>query len=119
MLKSFFNQFGKKEDPLADYSAVLTDMHSHLIPGIDDGASTTVLGSSGSIVSYSLDDAYNDGSNIAVDTGAVAFGGASDGAINIIEVTLAGAGTGNMIDIQNDTTGTAGFDIEGTDDSWF
>jgi tyrosine-protein phosphatase YwqE len=40
MLKSFFKSFGKKEDLLADYSLVGTDMHSHLIPGIDDGAKT-------------------------------------------------------------------------------
>jgi tyrosine-protein phosphatase YwqE len=30
--------FAKKEPPLPDYSGLLTDMHSHLIPGIDDGA---------------------------------------------------------------------------------
>jgi len=40
MLKSFFKRFGPKEDPLKDYSALHTDMHSHLIPGIDDGAKT-------------------------------------------------------------------------------
>jgi protein-tyrosine phosphatase len=38
MLKSIFNLFGTKEPPLAGYSRLLTDMHSHLIPGIDDGA---------------------------------------------------------------------------------
>jgi hypothetical protein len=81
-------------------------------------ATTTILGGGGSLVNYSLDDAYDDGSNIAVDTAAVALLGASDGSINILEVTLAGAGTGNMIDIQNNTTGSAGYDIIGTDDSW-
>lgn len=34
----FFDLFRKKEPPLADYSELVTDMHSHLIPGIDDGA---------------------------------------------------------------------------------
>ncbi len=38
------NIFGKKEDlnypALADYSSVTVDMHSHLIPGIDDGSKT-------------------------------------------------------------------------------
>ncbi len=40
MLKSLFGGFGKKEEPLADFSFLGTDMHSHLIPGIDDGAKT-------------------------------------------------------------------------------
>src|SRR5688572_7592256 len=40
MLKSFFNAFKKKEEPLPGYNALVTDMHSHLIPGIDDGAKT-------------------------------------------------------------------------------
>ena len=35
------NIFGKKESAVRiDYSEVITDMHSHLIPGIDDGAQT-------------------------------------------------------------------------------
>lgn len=34
---SFFKQFSKKK---VDFSALVTDMHSHLIPGIDDGAKT-------------------------------------------------------------------------------
>jgi tyrosine-protein phosphatase YwqE len=38
MLKSIFNIFRKKEAPLPDYSGLGTDMHSHLIPGVDDGA---------------------------------------------------------------------------------
>jgi protein-tyrosine phosphatase len=40
MFKSLFSSFRKKEDPLPDYSMIGTDMHSHLIPGIDDGAKT-------------------------------------------------------------------------------
>ena len=40
MLKSLFNAFRKKEDPLAGYGDLGVDMHSHLIPGIDDGAKT-------------------------------------------------------------------------------
>lgn len=36
---SFFNIFKKQPDS-ADYSAIGADMHSHLIPGIDDGAKT-------------------------------------------------------------------------------
>jgi protein-tyrosine phosphatase len=38
MIKSLFQSFRKKEESLADYSGVGIDMHSHLIPGIDDGA---------------------------------------------------------------------------------
>lgn len=34
---SFFKNFGK---PSLDFSVLSTDMHSHLIPGIDDGAKT-------------------------------------------------------------------------------
>jgi tyrosine-protein phosphatase YwqE len=40
MIKSFFDVFKKKQEPLADYSSLGIDMHSHLIPGIDDGAKT-------------------------------------------------------------------------------
>ncbi|OFX17732.1 MAG: hypothetical protein A2033_04245 [Bacteroidetes bacterium GWA2_31_9] len=38
---SIFNIFkSKKPDPLPDYSFLGTDMHSHLVPGIDDGSKT-------------------------------------------------------------------------------
>lgn len=38
---SFFSKlFSKPQQQLADYSAFKADMHSHLIPGIDDGAPT-------------------------------------------------------------------------------
>ena len=43
MLKSFFNLFtSKKEEALieTDFTSIGADMHSHLIPGIDDGAKT-------------------------------------------------------------------------------
>lgn len=40
MFKSIFGAFKKKEEPLPDFSFLGTDMHSHLIPGIDDGAKT-------------------------------------------------------------------------------
>ena len=40
MLNSIRNLFSKKDDGLGpiDFSSLGTDMHSHLIPGIDDGA---------------------------------------------------------------------------------
>jgi protein-tyrosine phosphatase len=37
---SFKNLFSSSKTVLADFSGVKTDMHSHLIPGIDDGAKT-------------------------------------------------------------------------------
>ncbi len=43
MMKSFFNIFSsgkEKQVGVADFSNLMTDMHSHLIPGIDDGAKT-------------------------------------------------------------------------------
>ncbi len=43
MFKSFFNKFSSKkesENILPDFSYLHADMHSHLIPGIDDGAKT-------------------------------------------------------------------------------
>lgn len=42
MFKSIRNIFGKKEEEQFedDLSSLQTDMHSHLIPGIDDGAAT-------------------------------------------------------------------------------
>ena len=37
MLKWFFKKVEKKND-LIDFSIIKTDIHSHLIPGIDDGS---------------------------------------------------------------------------------
>ncbi len=35
-----FSFFKRKENTAANFLEVKTDMHSHLIPGIDDGAKT-------------------------------------------------------------------------------
>lgn len=40
MFRSLFSKFSKSDLPPVDFSLVKTDMHSHLIPGIDDGAKT-------------------------------------------------------------------------------
>lgn len=40
MFKSLFSKFSKTDSAPVDFSTVKTDMHSHLIPGIDDGAKT-------------------------------------------------------------------------------
>ena len=64
-----------------------------------------------------LNSAYDNGNEITVDSGAVTLNGSH--ATNVLlDLNYAGSGTGNMIDIQNDTTGSAGKDIEGTDDTW-
>ena len=39
MLKSLFSKFQSKPQAI-DFSSLVTDMHSHLLPGIDDGAKT-------------------------------------------------------------------------------
>ena len=83
-----------------------------------NATTTSILGGGGSLVNYSLNDAYDDGSDLVVDAAAVSLSGSSDGAINMLEITLAGAGTGNMIDIENSTTGSAGSDIIGTGNTW-
>lgn len=40
VFKSLSNLFSKRDKTPVDFSSVITDMHSHLIPGIDDGAKT-------------------------------------------------------------------------------
>jgi protein-tyrosine phosphatase len=40
MFKSLFGKFSKTDSTFVDFSEIKTDMHSHLIPGIDDGAKT-------------------------------------------------------------------------------
>ena len=82
-----------------------------------DGTSATTLGSAGALANFSLNDAYDDGPVMTVDGDAVRLN-ASHATNNALELRLTGAGTGNMIDIQNDSTGTDGFDIQGTDNLW-
>lgn len=83
----------------------------------NDGVSATTLGSAGGVVNFGLNDAYDDGTAITVDAAAVRLNG-SHATNNVFEIVYTGAGTGNMIDIQNDSTGTDGFDIQGTDNTW-
>jgi len=83
----------------------------------DDGASATALGSSGVVSSFGLNDAYDDGTSITVDGGAVTLNGSH--ATNVLlDLNYSGVGTGNMIDIQNGSSGSQGYDIIGTDDTW-
>jgi len=78
-----------------------------------DGSSTSILGTAGSMVNYSLDDAYNDGTEMTVDGAAVTLTG-THATNNTISVT--GSGTGNLIDLTN--TGS-GKDIDGTSSTWY
>src|SRR3990167_2488972 len=82
-----------------------------------DGSTATTLGSAGGLVNFSLNDAYDDGNSITVDGSAVQLNG-SHATNNVFAITYTGSGTGNMIDIQNDSTGTDGSDIIGTDNTW-
>ena len=82
-----------------------------------DGSNATILGASGSAANIGLDDAYDDGNSITVDSSAVIFAG-THATNNVFELSSTGSTTGNVIDIQNNSSGSAGKDIEGTDDSW-
>jgi len=66
----------------------------------DSGSTTTVLGSSGSVVSFTLDDAYDDGSTITVDAGSVTL--SANIANPAMQITQSGAGA----------------DITGTSSTW-
>ncbi len=81
------------------------------------GSSWSSIGG-GTSSDVSLDDAYQDGANITVNGEAITMTGthATNG---ILELRLTGSGTGNMIDIENSTTGSAGYDIIGTGDLWY
>ena len=71
-----------------------------------------VGGGGGSLSNFSMDDAYNDGSVIAVDSGAVDFAGVH--ATNNTVIVRA-TGSGNAIDIVNSGTGK---DIDGQGSTW-
>lgn len=110
---------------VADLTAVPTDTDSNRagfcvvngVPKYWNGSAWVSF--SGSSAVGSLDNAYDDGSTVSVDTNAIQFAGATGiGAKNVLELRMTGAGTGNMLDIQNDSSGSMGYDIIGTDDSW-
>jgi len=75
------------------------------------GASS-ILGTAGSVANFSLNDAYDDGTELTVDGAAVTFTGTH--ATNNV-VAISGSGSGNLIDITN--TGS-GADIDGTSSTW-
>ena len=84
---------------------------------INEGSSSSadfnaVSGGGGSISNFSLDDAYNDGANIAVDAGAVTFTGTHT-SNNVSAIT--GNTSASLIDL---TQAGAGKDIDGTSSTW-
>ena len=119
-LKSGILRFGatKSSNPLTNDSTgagIYINSSNQLIYW--DKSTATTLGSAGSLSNFSLNDAYDDGSTITVDAGAITLAG-SHATNNILALTLTGVGTGNVIDIQNNTSGTAGSDIIGTNNTW-
>jgi hypothetical protein len=80
----------------------------------DDGVSATALGSSGVVSSFSLNDSYDDGNSITVDSSAVILAG-SHATNDVLQITGSAATAGAMIDISNSGSGR---DIEGSGDTW-
>lgn len=80
----------------------------------DDGVSATTLGAAGAVQNFSLNDAYDDGNGITVDSSAVLLAG-SHATNNVLELTGSAAVTGALIDL---TQSGSGVDIDGTSSSW-
>lgn len=78
----------------------------------DNGSSSSVLGTAGAVSNFSLNDAYDDGSTLTVDTSAVVFNGSLAGDIVTINNSGAGAGLGFAV-------AGGGNDIEGTSTTWY
>lgn len=68
------------------------------------GLTSTILGSSGSIVSFGLDDAYDDGNSITVDGAAVTFAG-SHATNDVVSITGSAAVTGDLLALTNSGSG--------------
>lgn len=66
------------------------------------GAAWTTLGSGGGGGGGSLNEAYENGRTITVDTGAVTLTDASTGALNTLQLNKTGAGTGNVLGLDMD-----------------
>lgn len=80
-----------------------------------NGTSATTVGTAGGGTGNgSLNDAYDDGSTITVDSSAVTLAG-THATNNVMAITGSAATAGNMIDITN---GGSGKDIDGTSSSW-
>ena len=81
----------------------------------NDGSTETIIGAGGSLITHTLNDAYDDGSNITVDAGAVIMAGANEDTA-VLNITLDGpsAGAGILFansGTGNDITGSAGWSV--------
>ena len=84
---------------------------------VNEGSKTSadfnaLAGGGGALGNFSMDDAYDDGSVVAVDSGAVDFAGVH--ATNNTVIVRA-TGSGNAIDLVNSGTGK---DIDGSSSTW-
>lgn len=67
--------------------------------GTSSSANFVAVPSGGGGGSGSLDDSYNAGSTITMDSGAITLNDATTGANNDITITKTGAGSGNLVDL--------------------
>jgi hypothetical protein len=79
-----------------------------------DGSSATSLGSAGALVSYTLNDGYDDGRVLVVDNGAVTLNGVAQ-ATAVLSLTGDAATTAPIVLIANSGSGN---DITGTSSLW-
>lgn len=80
----------------------------------DNGSTTTALGASGVVSSFSLNDAYDDGSTVTVDTGSVAFNGVGM-ASGVLALAADAASSGALLTFAQSGSGN---DITGTSSTW-
>jgi len=79
-----------------------------------DGSSSTTLGSSGSVSSFNMNDAYDDGSSVTVDAGAIVLAGVSE-ATAVLNITADAGSSGACLLIANSGSGN---DVTGTSSLW-
>ena len=73
-----------------------------------DGSSWNEFATSGGSAVGTMEDTYENGRTIGIDTGAIVLNDATTAALNTLELNKTGAGTGNMIDIDMDAGIAAG-----------
>ena len=79
-----------------------------------DGSSATTLGAAGAVANFGLNDAYDDGVSITVDSAAVLLSG-SHATNDVLDVRGSAAVAGALISLAQSGTGV---DIDGTSSSW-
>lgn len=80
-----------------------------------DGSSATTLGAAGAVSNFSLNDAYDDGSSVTVDNGAVVLAGVDEDTA-VLSITGDGDSAGALISFAH-TTNTRN-DLLGTGSTW-